>query len=207
GVEIASLVKAEALATGESLGQVSSQTLQSLAASEKGVEMPILRPLVGMDKEEIVKLAQKIGTYPHSIRVGEYCAIFSKRPRKWASRWEIEEIDLAIYDGVKKAVASARVVRKKELPEVIRSLTPPSDLEITELPPDVIVVDLRDGESYARWHLPGAIRAELDRVLELVDRHGRDKAYVFYCYGGGLSLDVAESLRKLGVKAFSLRLR
>jgi thiamine biosynthesis protein ThiI len=39
-----------------------------------------------------------------------------------------------------------------------------------------------------------------------VDRLGRDKVYVFYCYGGGLSLDAAESLRKLGVKAFSIRL-
>ncbi|MFN3803682.1 MAG: THUMP domain-containing protein [Pyrobaculum sp.] len=205
GVEVASLVKAEALATGESLGQVSSQTLQSLAATERGIEMPILRPLIGMDKEEIVKLAQKIGTYPQSTRVQEYCAIFSRKPRKWASREEIEEIDLAVYDAVKEAAVSARIIRKKELPEVIESLTPPPDLEVTEPPPGAVVVDLRDVESYTKWHLPGAIRAELDKILELVDKYGRDKTYVFYCYSGGLSLDVAESLRKLGVRAFSLR--
>lgn len=85
-------------------------------------------------------------------------------------------------------------------------MTPPQDLEIGEFPPDAVVVDLRDEESYRRWHLPGAVRADPDGVLSLVDRMGRDKTYVFYCYGGGLSLDVAEGLRKLGIKAYSIRL-
>jgi thiamine biosynthesis protein ThiI len=85
-------------------------------------------------------------------------------------------------------------------------LTPPQDLEIGEFPPDEVVVDLRDGESYRRWLLPGAVRGDPEDVLSLVDRMGRDKTYVFYCYGGGLSLDVAESLRKLGIKAYSIRL-
>jgi thiamine biosynthesis protein ThiI len=57
------VVKAAALVTGESLGQVSSQTLQALAAVERGLEMPLLRPLIGMNKDEIVKLAQRIGMY------------------------------------------------------------------------------------------------------------------------------------------------
>jgi thiamine biosynthesis protein ThiI len=48
-----------------------------------------------------------------------------------------------------------------------------------------VVVDLRDEESYRRWHLPGAVRADPEDVLSLVDRMGRDKTYVFYCYGGG----------------------
>ncbi len=64
-------------------------------------------------------------------------------------------------------------------------MTPPQDLEIGEFPPDAVVVDLRDGESYRRWHLPSAVRGDPEDGLSLVDRMGRDKTYVFYCYGGG----------------------
>jgi len=205
-VEVARTVKAIALVTGESLGQVSSQTLQALAAVESGINMPVLRPLIGMDKDEIVKLAQRVGTYELSARLPEYCAIFSRRPKKWATREEIEEIDLAVRDAVEEVVRGVKVVRRRELGDYIQSLAPPPDLEVEEPPPGAVVVDLRDEESYRRWHIPGAVRVDPDDVLSLVDRLGRDRVYVFYCYGGGLSLDVAESLRKLGVKAFSFRL-
>ncbi|MEM1598689.1 MAG: tRNA uracil 4-sulfurtransferase ThiI [Pyrobaculum sp.] len=205
--EVAKLVKATALATGESLGQVSSQTLQALAAVEKGVDMPVLRPLIGLDKDEIVAIARRIGTYDASVKVPEYCAIFSRRPKKWATREEVEEIDLAIGDAVKEVANNVKVVRKTELGDYINSLKPPEDLEVDEPPPGSVVVDLRDSESYARWHLPGALRADLEEIQDLVDKLGRDKTYVFYCYSGGLSLDVAESLRKIGVKAFSLKMR
>lgn len=205
-VEVARTVKAIALVTGESLGQVSSQTLQALAAVESGINMPVLRPLIGMDKDEIVELAQRVGTYELSAKLPEYCAIFSRRPKKWATREEIEEIDLAVRDAVEEVVRSVKVVRRRELGDYIQSLAPPPDLEVEEPPPGAVVVDLRDEESYRRWHIPGAVRVDPDDVLSLVDRLGRDRVYVFYCYGGGLSLDVAESLRKLGVKAFSFRL-
>ncbi|RFA96015.1 tRNA uracil 4-sulfurtransferase ThiI [Pyrobaculum aerophilum] len=205
GVEIAKRLGAIALATGESLGQVSSQTLQALAAVEAGIDMPILRPLIGMDKDEIVKHAQKIGTYELSAKLPEYCAVFSRRPRKWALREEVEAIDLALYDAITEVVNNAKIVRKRELDEFMKALTPPHDIEIDSAPEGAVIVDLRDEESYKKWHLPGAVRADVDGVLALVDKLGRDKTYVFYCYSGGLSLDVAESLRKLGIKAYSLR--
>lgn len=206
GVELAKKVGALALVTGESLGQVSSQTLQALAAVERGIEMPVLRPLIGLDKDEIVAWAKKIGTYQLSASLPEYCAIFSRRPKKWATTEEIEEIDLAIHDAVREVVEKAVTLRKRQLPGFIQSLSPPPDLEIDAPPPGSVVVDLRSEEAYRKWRLPGAVRVEVEDVLDFVDRHGRDKTYVFYCYSGGLSLDVAESLRRLGVKAFSLRL-
>jgi thiamine biosynthesis protein ThiI len=203
--ELARSLGALAIVTGESLGQVSSQTLGALAALERGLDMPLLRPLIGMDKEEIVRLARRIGTYELSKDMPEYCTMFSRRPRKWASREEVERIDLAVHDAVREVVASARLLRKSELDSYIGSLAP-QELEIDEIPPGAVVVDLRDEESYRRWHVPGALRAEPGDVPALVDKLGRDKTYVLYCYGGGLSLDVAESLRRLGVRAFSLRL-
>jgi len=205
--EAARRVKALALATGESLGQVSSQTLQALAAVEKGLDMPVLRPLIGMDKEEIVQLAKRIGTYDLSAHMPEYCAIFSRRPKKWATREEVEEIDLAVGDVAREVASAAKVLRKRELADYISTLSPPADLEVEEPPPDAVVVDLRDEESYKRWHYPGAVRADVEDVAKLVDKLGRDKTFVFYCYSGGLSIDVAEALRKQGIRAYSLRLR
>ncbi|NLC11231.1 MAG: tRNA 4-thiouridine(8) synthase ThiI [Firmicutes bacterium] len=65
--------KAQALFTGESLGQVASQTMESLAVVEEAAGLPIFRPLLGMDKIEIVNMAQKIGTFPISTRPYEDC--------------------------------------------------------------------------------------------------------------------------------------
>lgn len=70
------------LITGESLGQVASQTIQSLAVTNAAVDLPIFRPLIGMDKSEITGLAQKIGTYETSILPYEDCCtvFLPKRP-------------------------------------------------------------------------------------------------------------------------------
>ena len=62
-----------ALVTGESLGQVASQTLQNLATVDAVAELPVLRPLIGTDKAEIVKEAQQLGTYPISIQTDQDC--------------------------------------------------------------------------------------------------------------------------------------
>lgn len=70
---IAAENKAFAIYTGESVGQVASQTLESMYTINQVTGMPVLRPLVGMDKEEIIKIAQNIGTFEISIRPYEDC--------------------------------------------------------------------------------------------------------------------------------------
>ena len=72
-----------ALITGESLGQVASQTMQALGVTDNAVNMPVFRPCIGMDKEEIVSVARKIGTFETSIQPYEdCCTVFTpKHPR------------------------------------------------------------------------------------------------------------------------------
>lgn len=65
--------KAHGLITGESIGQVASQTMQSLAATNEVCTMPVFRPLIGFDKQEIVDISEKIGTYETSIQPFEDC--------------------------------------------------------------------------------------------------------------------------------------
>lgn len=71
--KIAEKESCEALVTGESLAQVSSQTLSSLNIIEEVIKMPVLRPLIGLDKEEIIDIAKNIGTYDISIKPQEDC--------------------------------------------------------------------------------------------------------------------------------------
>ena len=70
---IAERERAEALVTGESLGQVSSQTLSNIATIDQAATLPVLRPLIGRDKEEIIEEARRLGTYETSIEPDQDC--------------------------------------------------------------------------------------------------------------------------------------
>jgi tRNA uracil 4-sulfurtransferase len=90
---IARIEGAEALVTGESLGQVASQTLENIAAVDETVSMPVLRPLIGSDKQEIIERAQQIGTYDISCQTApDCCTLFMpRRPETHAKRDEVHE--------------------------------------------------------------------------------------------------------------------
>ena len=92
---IARDIGCEALITGESLAQVASQTLQALACTDAAQDLPVLRPLIGSDKEEIVALSRKIGTFDTSIEPFEdCCTIFTPpHPKTRPSLEEIEEAE------------------------------------------------------------------------------------------------------------------
>jgi thiamine biosynthesis protein ThiI len=102
---------ARALVTGESLGQVASQTLENMAAVDAAAGLPVLRPLVGMDKNEIIAEARKLGTYDYSSQRSEDCCTLFM-PRMPATRAQIEDVDAAeqwldVDSIVKEAVAAA----------------------------------------------------------------------------------------------------
>ena len=83
-----------ALITGESIGQVASQTMGALAVTDDAVTMPVFRPLIGMDKEEIVEISRKIGTYETSILPYEdCCTVFT--PRHPSTKPKLEKILLS----------------------------------------------------------------------------------------------------------------
>lgn len=108
---IAATERAKALVTGESLGQVASQTLDNIAVVDAVADMPLLRPLIGMDKNEIITQARCIGTFDISTEKHEdCCTLFMPRtPATHATVAEAEagEADLDIDAMVDEAVASA----------------------------------------------------------------------------------------------------
>jgi len=86
--------RGKALFTGESLGQVASQTLESLAVVEEAARMPVLRPLIGMDKKEITALAERIGTFELSQMEGDDCCQFLM-PSRVVTRPLLKEVQEA----------------------------------------------------------------------------------------------------------------
>ncbi len=83
--------EAKAIFTGESLGQVASQTLESLAVVEEAAGLPVLRPLIGLDKTEITAMAERIGTYALSLLPGDDCCQFLM-PRRVVTHPQREEV-------------------------------------------------------------------------------------------------------------------
>ena len=105
----------KALVTGESLGQVASQTIQALCVSDDAATMPVLRPLIGMDKEEIVRIARYVGTFDTSILPYEdCCTVFTPRhPKTKPNLEEVREYEAALdIDGrCGKALAGREMIR------------------------------------------------------------------------------------------------
>lgn len=113
-----------ALITGESIGQVASQTLQALAVTDDAVNMPVFRPCIGMDKEEIVRIARRIGTFETSILPYEdCCTVFT--PKHPTIRPELANI-----------LRSSAVMAEEEL----------IDRAVAGVEP----IDLREGERYEK---------------------------------------------------------
>jgi thiamine biosynthesis protein ThiI len=114
--------RVQALVTGEAVGQVASQTLENLTVIGEAVTLPVLRPLIGMDKEEIMAEANQLGTYPVSIIPDQdCCTLFT--PRNPLTRARLADIKLAeqalaIDEMVNRAVREA-VVENLEFPKLV----------------------------------------------------------------------------------------
>lgn len=100
---------AQALITGESIGQVASQTMQSLAATDASCTMPVFRPVIGFDKQEIVDVAEKIGTYETSVLPFEdCCTIFvAKHPVTKPNLKMIERSEEKLKEKIDEMVETA----------------------------------------------------------------------------------------------------
>lgn len=113
--QLAKELRCGALVTGENLGQVASQTMGALRVSEDVTDLPVLRPLIGMDKEEIVRLARKIGTFDTSILPYEdCCTVFTPRhPKTKPDVDEVRQMEQALdVEGLcQRAMAGRELVK------------------------------------------------------------------------------------------------
>jgi thiamine biosynthesis protein ThiI len=193
-----------ALVTGDAIGQVSSQTLQNLAViSQASPSLPVLRPLLGFNKEEIMDVARRIGIWELAAAVAEYCDLAPPKPNTRAGLREVErdeaKLDLGLLDAL---VAANRPHDLRRIaPEALASPVP----ELDEIPPGATVIDLRSAAAYQGWHYPGALHLDLPHALAACGSFPADRDYVVVCEVGLKSAHLAETMRAGGLAAFQLR--
>ncbi len=140
--EIADRLSIQALVTGESVAQVSSQTLPNLAVIDAVTDTLVLRPLITADKQDIIDLAVKIGTEEFSKNIPEYCGVISVKPTTRARVDRIEKEEAAFdFSVLEQAIANARVLNINEV-----ALESETDMEIDireVVDADAVIVDIR----------------------------------------------------------------
>lgn len=201
--QIGHQIGAEAIITGEAVGQVSSQTLTNLRAIDSAATLPVFRPLVGFDKEEIIERARRIGTAALSEQVKEYCAIAPGHPVTAAreERVLVEErkMDLSILDRV---TSSAKKLRVRELSST--DLVAPYIFK-SEVEPDAVVIDCRTEQQFDAWHLPQAEHREEWELARDFRRLDKNRKYLLYCAHGIQSAHLAERMQRHGYEAYSFK--
>jgi thiamine biosynthesis protein ThiI len=200
---VAAELSAEAVVTGEAIGQVSSQTLGNLRAIDAVATLPVFRPLLGFDKSWIIERATAIGTAALSARVREYCAITPDRPVTHSSpeRVAAQEagLDLALLE---RAVAERKVLD-------LRALSPAELVEpylfIDEVPEGAVVLDCRPAHQFRAWHHRGAELCAVHEVPARMKELARERTYVLYCEHGVQTAHMAELMQRVGFEAYSFR--
>lgn len=190
--------------TGDAIGQVSSQTLQNLAVISQAVPaMPVLRPLLGFNKEEIMDLARRIGIYELSAAVAEYCDLMPVKPATRAALSDVLRDEAALGDDVVNELVDTRKafdLRRVELDDFDPRLP-----EVDRVPSGATVIDLRTGPAFRGWHWPGAVHLDLSQALAAYRSFARDRPYVVVCEVGLKSAHLVEKMRETGLEAFQLR--
>ncbi len=192
--------RASALVTGDSVGQVSSQTLPNLAVISQATSLPILRPLVGLNKEEIIEQARRVGTAELSAVVNEYCAMVPRRPATSASLEAVRGQEAKLDpDLLEQAVAKRAVFDLRALDPEAQGIP---ELETREIPPGAAVIDLRSREAWRTWHWPDAVQLDFGRAIGAYDSFAPEQRYVLYCEFGLKSAHLAELMRRAGLRAW-----
>ena len=205
--QLASRIGAGALVTGESLAQVSSQTLPNLSLIDQIAEHLVIRPLIVMDKLDIINIAAAIGTEDFAKHMPEYCGVISDRPTSHAKKDRIEteeaQFDLSVLDS---AVADAEII---SIDEVLNSVTTIHQVEVVKIPAvDDIIIDIRHSHEVesAPLHLTNNVIIEIPffalqrRISEL----DKDARYLLYCDRGVMSQIQASQLTDAGFKNISV---
>ncbi len=192
--KVAKEMEIDALLTGESVAQVSSQTLRNLALIDQASSMLILRPLATMNKPEIIKMANDIGTKRFAENMPEYCGVISKNPITHGSYKRMEKeakrFDYAVLD---KAVEDAQ---KIYIDEIVDDVANTANIEvISDLSSgDYVVIDIRAEDECIATDTE-SIKIPFHKLKTEFKKLPQDKEYLLYCEKGIMSQLHAQYLK------------
>ena len=201
GSAVADDIRAQALVTGEAIGQVSTQTLHNLSAVERSIDTPILRPLISTNKEAIIEQARRIGTHDASKSVPEFCALdggapITRAPADKLDAFE-EHLDEAVFD---------RLIDERQS-DNLRAWSQRDDVEalhVDRIPDSAEVLDVRTEEAFRQWHVPDAMHVPFEVALDQYAALPRQPEWVICCEVGLKSELIAERMNRDGFDARSL---
>ena len=191
--KVANEMEIDALVTGESVAQVSSQTLRNLALIDQVTNKLILRPLATMNKPEIMNMAKDIGTKEFAENMPEYCGVISKNPITHGSykrmEREAKRFDYAVLD---KAVEDAVTIN---VDDILNDVTTNTAIEVVqELEANMVVIDIR-AEDICIETSCESIKIPFHKLKSEFKKLPQDKEYLLYCEKGIMSQLHAQYLR------------
>ena len=186
--KIADKMGIDALVTGESVAQVSSQTLRNLAIIDEVTSKLVLRPLATMDKPDIMAMADKIGTRHYAENMPEYCGVISnnpvingsfKRVEKESAKFDLTVLEKAVEDSVSIAVD-----------KIVDDVNQKASVEIVKEVSEQIVIDIRKPEEVVMQPLKLSTTCLVIPFFELkmkFKKLDQNVDYLFYCEKGVMS--------------------
>ncbi|GAB1261779.1 tRNA uracil 4-sulfurtransferase ThiI [Aurantivibrio plasticivorans] len=191
----------QALVTGEAIAQVSSQTLTNLSVIDSVTDTLVLRPLITMDKGEIIELSRRIGTEEFAANMPEYCGVISVKPTTRASRERIEREETNFnWDVLEQALASRAEMPIHQVAEDLKDDI--KETSISESVGDAIVIDIRhpDEEEKQPLDLGGAtlMKVPFYQLNTHFPKLDSSRQYLLYCDKGVMSKLHAAHLADLG---------
>lgn len=192
--KVADMMEIDALVTGESVAQVSSQTLRNLALIDQVTNKLILRPLATMNKPEIISIANEIGTRHFAENMPEYCGVISQNPITHGSFKRMEKVAQKFdYDVLDKAIDEAQHLDIDEIVNDVSNLAPidvVSDLSTGEY----VVIDIRPEDECVETSCE-TLKIPFHKLKKEFEKLPQDKEYLFYCDKGIMSQLHAQYLR------------
>ncbi|MFP8967695.1 tRNA uracil 4-sulfurtransferase ThiI [Pokkaliibacter sp. CJK22405] len=186
---VASRLHVGSLVTGESVAQVSSQTLTNLNVIDNASDRLVVRPLIVSDKQDIINQARKIGTYEMSSSMPEYCGVISVSPTVKARPDKVlaEEAKLDM-EMIQRAIERSEVMK---IDQVLKDLKPQAELDELEVREDAVVIDIRHPteEEKKPLDLPGkeVVHIPFYKLATSFSELDSDKQYLLYCDRGVMS--------------------
>jgi thiamine biosynthesis protein ThiI len=189
--QVAERLNIPALVTGESIGQVSSQTLANLNVIDRVTETLIIRPLIQHDKAEIINIARDIGTIEMAEAMPEYCGVISKKPTVKAklgsilveeAKFDFDVLDTVINNATVKDIREIETEAKEEVKEAET---------VSQLPTNAVILDIRapDEEDADPLDVEGVVVEHLPffRLSTKFADLPQHKDYYLYCKKGVMS--------------------
>lgn len=199
--EIARDYNAAGLVMGDAVAQVSSQTLTNLNVVDRASDEVVLRPLIAMDKQEIIRIAREIGTEPFARNMPEYCGVISSKPVTRAKLHRVEQEEA----GMNPAALAEAIANRTDtmVSQLLESTQTPEEVELIQTPAVAdVIIDVRHPSEEERSPLRltnnDVLKIPFYELNQQVPGLPADRQYLLYCDRGSMSRVHAGHLKAEG---------